>query len=55
VKIHLGVDKHAIPLVIDASPANVHDTKGIIPVLRELSSQGFRDRRWAISVTAVNV
>ncbi len=42
VKIHLGVDKHGIPLAIDVSPANVHDTKGIVPVLRELSSQGFR-------------
>jgi transposase len=42
VKIHLGVDKHGIPLAIDVSPANVHDTKGIVPVLRELSGQGFR-------------
>src|SRR5918995_1760452 len=24
------------------APANVHDTKGIVPVLRELSGQGFR-------------
>jgi transposase len=42
VKIHLGVDKHGIPLAIDVSPANVHDTKGIVPVLRELSGRGFR-------------
>jgi hypothetical protein len=40
--IHLGVDKHDISLPIDVSPANVHDTKGIVPVLRELSGQGFR-------------
>ena len=42
VKVHLGVDKYGIPLAIDVSPANVHDTKGIIPVLRELSGKGFR-------------
>ena len=40
--IHLGVDKHGIPLAIDVSPANTHDTKGIVPVLRELAGQGFR-------------
>ena len=42
VKVHLGVDKYGIPLAVDVSPANVHDTKGIIPVLRELSGKGFR-------------
>src|SRR5919112_4347272 len=42
VKVHLGVDKYGIPLAIDVSPANVHDTKGIVPVLRELSGKGFR-------------
>jgi transposase len=42
VKVHLGVDKYGIPLAIDVSPANVHDTKGIIPVLRELSGKGFQ-------------
>jgi transposase len=42
VKVHLGVDKYGIPLAIDVSPANVHDTKGIVPVLRELAGQGFR-------------
>jgi transposase len=42
VKVHLGVEKYGIPLAIDVSPANVHDTKGIVPVLRELASQGFR-------------
>jgi len=33
---------HGIPLAIDVSPANTHDTKGIVPVLRELAGQGFR-------------
>ena len=42
VKIHLGVEKYGIPLAIDVSPANTHDTKGIVPVLRELAGQGFR-------------
>ena len=42
VKVHLGVEKHGIPLAIDVSPANVHDAKGIVPVLRELAGQGFR-------------
>jgi transposase len=42
VKIHLGVEKYGIPLAIDVSPANVHDTKGIVPVLRQLAGQGFR-------------
>jgi transposase len=41
-KIHLSVDKHGIPLAIDVSPANVQDMKGIVPVLRALSDQGFR-------------
>jgi transposase len=42
VKIHLGVEKYGILLAIDVSPANTHDTKGIVPVLRELAGQGFR-------------
>ncbi len=42
VKIHLGVEKYGIPLAIDVWPANVHDTKGIVPVLRDLAGQGFR-------------
>jgi transposase len=42
VKIHLGVEKYGIPLAIDVSPANVHDTKGIVPVLRDLAGQGFQ-------------
>jgi transposase len=42
VKVHLGVEKYGIPLAIDVSPANVHDTKGIVPVLRQLASRGFK-------------
>jgi transposase len=29
-------------LAIDVSPANRHDTKGIVPVLRDIAGQGFR-------------
>jgi transposase len=42
VKIQVAVDKHGIPLAIDVAPANTHDTKGIVPVLRELAEQGFQ-------------
>jgi transposase len=42
VKIQVAVEKYGIPLAIDVSPANTHDTKGIIPVLRELAGQGFQ-------------
>jgi transposase len=42
IKIHLGVEKYGIPLAIDVSPANTHDTKGIVPVLRKLAGQGYR-------------
>jgi len=42
VKVHIAVEKYGIPLAIDASPANVHDTKGIVPVLRQLAGQGFQ-------------
>jgi transposase len=41
VKIHVAVDKYGIPLAIDISPANRHDTKGIVPVLRTLAAGGF--------------
>jgi transposase len=41
VKIHVAVDKYGIPLAIDVSPANRHDTKGIVPVLRALAERGF--------------
>src|SRR3954464_11816449 len=42
VKIHVAVDKYGIPLAIDVTPANRHDTKAIVPVLRELADGGFR-------------
>src|SRR3954465_4515004 len=42
VKIQVAVEKYGIPLAIEVSPANTHDTKGIIPVLRELADRGFR-------------
>src|SRR3712207_3180597 len=42
VKIQIAVEKYGIPLAIDISPANTHDTKGIIPVLRDIAGQGFR-------------
>ncbi len=42
IKIHLGVEKYGIPLAIDASTANVHDTTGIVPMLRQLAGHGFQ-------------
>ena len=42
VKIHVAVDKYGIPLAIDVSPANRHETKGILRVLRELADGGFQ-------------
>ncbi|WP_431854288.1 transposase [Azospirillum sp.] len=42
VKVHMAVEKYGIPLAIDAAPANVHDTKGIVPVLREIAGRGFQ-------------
>src|SRR5687768_7589068 len=42
IKIHLAVDKYGFPLAITVSPANVHDSKGIVPVLRQLAGRGFR-------------
>ena len=42
VKIHVAVDKYGIRLAIDVSPANRHDTKGIVPVLRTLADGGFK-------------
>src|ERR1700693_698749 len=42
VKIHVAVDKYGFPLGIDVSPANRHDTKGIVPVLRQLADGGFQ-------------
>jgi transposase len=40
--IHLAVDKYGFPLAITVSPANVHDSKGIVPVLRQLAGRGFK-------------
>jgi Transposase DDE domain len=42
VKIHVAVDKYGIPQTIDVSPANRHDTKGIVPVLHTLAKGGFQ-------------
>jgi len=42
VKVSIAVEKYGIPLAIDVTPANVHDTKGIVPVLRQLAGRGFR-------------
>ncbi len=42
VKIHLAVDKYGFALAIDVSPANVHDSKGIVPVLQQLAGRGFQ-------------
>jgi hypothetical protein len=32
----------AVPFAVDVSPANRHDTKGIVPVLRTLADGGFK-------------
>src|SRR3954454_16481219 len=42
IKIHLAVDKYGFPLAITVSTANVHDSKGIIPVLHQLAGRGFK-------------
>ena len=42
VKIQMAVEKYGIPLAIDVAPANCHDTKAIVPVLRELADGGFQ-------------
>jgi len=42
VKVQIAVEKYGIPLVIDVAPANRHDTKAIVPVLRELADRGFQ-------------
>ena len=41
VKLHLAVDKHGLPLAIDIAPGNIHDSKGILPVLGILAGRGF--------------
>ena len=40
IKIHLAVDKYGFPLAIHVSPANIHGSKGIVPVLHQLA--GFK-------------
>src|SRR3954471_16740733 len=42
IKIHLAVDKYGFPLAITVSTANVHDSKGIVPVLHQLAGRGFK-------------
>jgi transposase len=42
VKIQIAVEKYGIPLAIDVAPANRHDTKAIVPVLRALAERGFQ-------------
>jgi transposase len=42
IKIHLAVDKYGFPLAINVSPANAHDSKGIVPVLHQLAGRGFK-------------
>ena len=42
VKINVAGDKYGIPLAIDVAPANRHDTKAIVPVLRALADGGLQ-------------
>jgi transposase len=42
IKVHLAVDKYGFPLAITVSTANVHDSKGIVPVLYQLAGRGFK-------------
>jgi transposase len=42
VKLHLVVDKHGFPLAVTVSTANVHDTVGILPALKEVAAAGFQ-------------
>ncbi len=42
IKVHLAVDKYGFPLAISVSPANRHDSKGIVPVLHQLAGRGFK-------------
>ena len=42
IKISVAVDKYGSPLAIDVSPANRHDMKAIVPILRALADGGFR-------------
>jgi hypothetical protein len=42
VKISVAVNKYGIPLAIDVSPANRHDTQAIVPIPRALADGGFQ-------------
>src|SRR5690349_7104517 len=42
IKVHLAVDKYGFPLAINVSPANKHDSQGIVPVLHQLAGRGFK-------------
>jgi transposase len=42
VKVNIVVDKHGFPLAVEISTANVHETVGIRPALREAAANGFR-------------
>src|SRR3954466_8675163 len=42
IKVHLAVDKYGCSLAIHLPPANIHDSKGIVPVLHQLASRGFK-------------
>jgi hypothetical protein len=42
IKIHLAVDKYGFLLAINVSPANRHDSRGIVPVLHQLAGRGFK-------------
>jgi transposase len=44
IKINILVDKHGFPVAVDISTANVHDSVGIIPALKEVSTSGFRGK-----------
>ncbi len=52
IKVHLAVDKYGFPLAITVSPANVHDSKGIVPVLHQPA--GFKGTALAISAIAAS-
>jgi len=41
VKFHIAADKHGSVFAVEVTPANVHDTKGIVPVLEDLAELGF--------------
>ena len=51
IKIHLAVDKYGFPLAINVSAANMHDSKGIVPVLHQLAGRGFKGTALGISAT----